>query len=47
MLKKNLAAKPEDLGQHPEDEVRFETHLANERISQHDRVDFEIAPAGP
>jgi hypothetical protein len=42
MLKKNLAAKPEHLGQHPEDEVRFETHLANERIPQHDGVNVDV-----
>ncbi len=41
--KKNLAAKPQNLDDHPENKIRFETHLANERVAQHDRVNFEIA----
>src|SRR5450755_531124 len=40
---KNLSPKPQDFHDHPEQKVRFETHLANERVAQHDSVDFEIA----
>ena len=39
---KNLAAKPEHLHDHPENEIRLEAHLANERVAQHDRVNFEV-----
>src|ERR1039457_2678543 len=40
---KNLPPKPQDFHDHPEQKVRFETHLANERVAQHDSVDLEIA----
>ena len=43
---KNLAAKPKHLDDHPEDEVRLETHLADERVAQHDRVDFDVTAHG-
>jgi hypothetical protein len=39
----NLAAKPKHLHDHPEDEIGLETHLADERVAQHDRVNFEVA----
>src|SRR5213592_1581504 len=35
--KNDLAEEPKDFYNHPEKEVRFETHLANERIAQHDK----------
>src|SRR5215204_5290724 len=39
----DLSAEPKNLHEHPKNEIGFEAHLANERIAQHDRVDFEIA----
>jgi hypothetical protein len=38
----DLAAKPEDLDNHPEEEIRLEAHLANKRVAQHDGVDFDV-----
>ena len=38
----DLAAEPEHLHHHPEEEIRLETQLADERVAQHDRVDFEV-----
>src|SRR2546422_66932 len=40
---KNLAQKPEHLDDEPEDKIRLETHLPDERVAQHDRINFEIA----
>ena len=42
----NLPAEPEHLHDHPENEVGLEAHLADERVAQHDRVDFEVAAHG-
>src|SRR5205085_7034463 len=42
--KHDLSAKPEHLHHHPEQEVRFETHLANERVPKHDRVNLDVTP---
>src|SRR5438552_3986013 len=38
----NLSAEPKDLDDHPEQEVCLESHLANERVAQHDGVDFDV-----
>ena len=38
----NLSAKPEDFDNHPEQEVRLETHLADKRVAQHDGIDFDV-----
>ena len=43
----DLAAEPKHLHQHPKDEIRLEAHLANERVAQHDGVDFEVAAHRP
>src|SRR5213596_1889333 len=40
----NLAAEPKDLHDHPQEKVRLETQLANERVAQHDGVDFDVTP---
>ena len=40
----DLAAEPEHFHHHPEDEVRLETHLADERVAQHDGIDLDITP---
>jgi cupin superfamily acireductone dioxygenase involved in methionine salvage len=42
--KDNLPAKPENLHQHPEQEVRFETQLANEGVPKDDGVYFDVTP---
>ena len=34
--------KPKHFHQHPENEIGFETHLANERVAQHDGVDVDV-----
>ena len=39
----DLAAKPEHFHDHPENEIRFETQLANERVAQHDPPNLKIA----
>jgi hypothetical protein len=38
----DLTAKPENFDDHPENEVRLEGHLADERVAQHDRVDVDV-----
>ena len=38
----DLAAKPKDFHDHPEDKVCFETQLPDERVAQHDSPDGEI-----
>src|SRR5205807_5962602 len=40
----DLPAEPEDFDDHPKEEVGFETHLADERIAQHDGVDVDVTP---
>jgi hypothetical protein len=40
----NLAAEPQHFHQHPKDKIRFETHLTDERVAQHDGVNFEVTP---
>src|SRR5205814_10668707 len=42
--KDDLAAEPKDLHNHPQEEIRLETHLANKRVAHHDGVDFDVAP---
>jgi hypothetical protein len=39
-----LAEKPQYFHQHPKNEIGLETHLANERVAQHDAVNFDITP---
>jgi len=39
----DLAAEPKDFHDHPENKVRLETQLADERVAQHDSPDLEIA----
>src|SRR5262249_28062210 len=40
--KNNLADEPEHFHQHPEEKVRFETHLADERVAKHDGIDVDV-----
>jgi hypothetical protein len=42
--KNDLADEPKHLHQHPKQEVRFETHLANEGVTKHDGVDLDVTP---
>jgi len=43
MLKKNdLAAEPKNLDHHPQQEVRLETQIPDERVAQHDGIDFDV-----
>ena len=42
--KNDLPAEPQDFDDHPQEEIRLETHLANERVAQHDGVDFDVTP---
>jgi hypothetical protein len=42
--KGDLAAKPKYLYDQPKDEIRLETHFANERIAQHDPPNLKVAP---
>ena len=39
----DLAAEPEHFHDHPEDKIRFEAQLANERVAQHDPPNLKIA----
>ena len=40
----NLPAEPKDLHDHPQEKVRLETQLADERVAQHDGVDLDVTP---
>src|SRR6266480_925337 len=40
--KNNLSAEPKYFDDHPQEEVRLETHLANERVPQHDGINFDV-----
>jgi hypothetical protein len=40
----DLPAKPEYLNQHPEEEVGFEAHFANERIPEHYGINLDVTP---
>jgi len=42
--KHDLAEKPQHFHQHPKNEIGLETHLANERVAQHDAINFDITP---
>src|SRR5437588_3975326 len=42
--KNDLADEPKHLYQHPKQEVRFETQLADERVAQHDGVNLDVTP---
>jgi hypothetical protein len=44
--KDDLAAEPEDLDDHPEDEIGFEAQLPDERVPEHDSPDLEVAAHG-
>src|SRR4029077_16168569 len=41
--KNDLAAEPQNLHHHPQQEVRFEDHVPDERVTQHDGIDFDVA----
>src|SRR5439155_17026686 len=40
--KSDLADEPQHFHQHPKQEVRFETQLADERVAKHDGINLEI-----
>jgi hypothetical protein len=42
--KDDLTEEPKHFHYHPEKKIGLETHLANERVAQHDGVDFEVTP---
>jgi hypothetical protein len=39
----DLAAEPKNLDHHPQQEVRLETQIPDERVAQHDGIDFDVA----
>src|SRR6266568_7608743 len=39
----DLPAEPKNLDHHPQQEVRLETQVADERVAQHDGIDFDVA----
>jgi hypothetical protein len=40
--KNDLPAEPKNLDHHPQQEVRFETQIPDERVAQHDGIDFDV-----
>src|SRR5215813_6062700 len=40
--KDDLAAEPQNLDHHPQQEVRLEAHVPDERVAQHDGIDFDV-----
>ncbi len=40
----DLPDEPEHLDNQPEQKICFETHLADERIAQHDSVNLDVTP---
>jgi hypothetical protein len=42
--KNDLTEEPKHFHYHPEKKVGLETHLANERVAQHNAVNFDITP---
>jgi hypothetical protein len=42
--KNDLSAEPQDFDDHPEEKIGLETQLANERVAEHDEVDFDVTP---
>src|SRR5438046_4615516 len=38
----DLPAKPKNLDHHPQQKVRLETHVPDERVAQHDGIDFDV-----
>src|SRR6266487_242576 len=40
--KNDLAAEPKNLDHHPQQEVRLETQIPDERVAQHDGIDFDV-----
>src|ERR1700730_1437810 len=42
--KNDLADEPKHFHQHPEKKVRFETHLADQRVAKHDGIDVDVTP---
>jgi hypothetical protein len=41
--KNDLAAEPQNFDHHPQQEVRLETQIPDERVAQHDGIDFDVA----
>src|SRR4029077_21141225 len=41
--KNDLPAEPKNFDDHPQEEIRLETQLPDERVAQHDGVNFDIA----
>jgi hypothetical protein len=40
--KNDLAAKPQNLHYHPQQEVRLKAHVPNERVAQQNGIDFDV-----
>src|ERR1041384_6759287 len=40
--KNDLAAEPKNLYHHPQQEVRLEAHVPDERVAQHNGIDFDV-----
>jgi len=40
--KNDLTEEPKHFHDHPEKKVGLETHLTNERVAQHDTVNFDV-----
>ena len=38
----DLPAEPKNLDHHPQQEVRLETQIPDERVAQHDGIDFDV-----
>src|SRR5947209_11207515 len=38
----DLPDKPKDFHQHPKDEIRLETHLADQRVAKHYGIDLDV-----
>jgi hypothetical protein len=40
--KNDLAAEPQNLDHHPQQEVRLKAQIPDERVAQHDGIDFDV-----
>jgi hypothetical protein len=40
--KNDLAAKPQNLHHHPQQEVSLKTQVSDERVAKHDGIDFDV-----
>jgi hypothetical protein len=40
--KNDLATEPQNLDHHPQQEVRLEAQIPDERVAQHDGIDFDV-----